>query len=174
MARTLTDEIIVAAIDGFEAQKARIDQQISELRGLLSGGGEAPAEPAGAPAGRKRRRISAAGRARIAEAQRQRWAALKSESGEEKSEPQRTKRRLSPAGRRAIQEALRRRWAAKRAEAARTEVSASSKTASGRRGARNTARSRGSAKRAGKKAPSTKRRATKAAVAAGTSGAATA
>src|ERR1035441_6981311 len=34
----LTPEIITAAIVGFEAQKTRIDDQIAELRAMLSGG----------------------------------------------------------------------------------------------------------------------------------------
>src|SRR5450756_3212183 len=58
---------------GFEEQKRRIDSQISELRAMLSGG---PAEPATTPGPtkRKRRKMSAAGRKAIAEAQRKRWA----------------------------------------------------------------------------------------------------
>jgi len=120
MARTITNEIIIAAIDGFEAQKARIDTQIAELRGMLSGDG-APAAKAAAPAKRGRRRISAEGRARIAEAQRKRWASVKGEPEVAAAKPAKQKRRLSPAGRKAIQEALRRRWAAKRAEEAKAE-----------------------------------------------------
>lgn len=42
----LTPEIITAAIEGFESQKRRIDDQIAELRVLLSGG---PAESAATP-----------------------------------------------------------------------------------------------------------------------------
>jgi hypothetical protein len=34
----LTIEIITAAIDGFKAQKTRLDAQISELRVMLAGG----------------------------------------------------------------------------------------------------------------------------------------
>lgn len=128
MARTITNEIIIAAIDGFEAQKARIDSQIAELRGMLSGDG-APPTKAAAPAKRGRRRISAAGRARIAEAQRKRWANIKAEPEVAAAKPPKQKRRLSPAGRKAIQEALRRRWAAKRAEEAKSHKAASRKSA---------------------------------------------
>ncbi len=33
----LTNEVIAAAIEGFDAQKRRIDEQIGELRAMLSG-----------------------------------------------------------------------------------------------------------------------------------------
>ena len=69
---TLTNEIIDAAIEGFEAQKRRIDDQIAELRAMRSG---SPA--VSAPAMQPRRKMSAAGRKAIAEAQRKRWAAAK-------------------------------------------------------------------------------------------------
>ena len=39
----LTPEIIHAAIDGFEAQKLRIDAQIADLRAMLPGGTTEPA-----------------------------------------------------------------------------------------------------------------------------------
>jgi hypothetical protein len=37
MPTRLTNEIIAAAIDGFEGHKKRIDQQVAELRAMLSG-----------------------------------------------------------------------------------------------------------------------------------------
>ena len=39
----LTPQIILAAIDGFEAQKLRIDAQIAQLREMLDGGSTTPA-----------------------------------------------------------------------------------------------------------------------------------
>jgi hypothetical protein len=60
--------------------------------------------------------MSAAGRRRIAEAQKKRWAAMKGEAGN--AEPSvspassKPKRKISAAGRRAIGEATRKRWAA--------------------------------------------------------------
>ncbi len=74
MPNRLTPEIVAAAIEGYEAQKARLAAKIAELRQMLDG---KPAEPAVAPAGRKRRRLSAAGRKRIAEAARKRWGAVR-------------------------------------------------------------------------------------------------
>ena len=57
MPTKFTNEIIAAAIEGFQAQKQRLDAQIAELRQLLTGGS---GEPAAAPEPmRKRRKISA-------------------------------------------------------------------------------------------------------------------
>jgi hypothetical protein len=75
MARTLTNEIITAAIAGFEAQKAKLDAQIAELRETLRGGSTASAAPP-EPA-KPKRKLSAAGRRAIAAAARKRWAAIK-------------------------------------------------------------------------------------------------
>jgi hypothetical protein len=116
----LTNEIITAAIEGFEAHKTRIDGQIAELRALLTGG---PAESAAAPepAKRARRKMSAAGRKAIAVAQRKRWAAKKAAEGAAAKVVSKPKRKLSAAGRKAIIAATKRRWALKRAEAAKAE-----------------------------------------------------
>jgi hypothetical protein len=115
----LTNEIIEAAIGGFEAQKERIDARIAELRQLMDGGSPAP-EATEAP-GRKRRKMSAAGRKRIAEAQRKRWADARKEAGEApkaEAPAKKGKRRLSAEGRKRIIEATKKRWAAVRAAAA--------------------------------------------------------
>ncbi len=116
MPTKLTPEIITAAIEGFEQQKRRIDSQIDELRAVLTGG---PAKPAATPEPPKRkgRKLSAAGRKAIAEAQRKRWAAPKKPLAPEA--PAKPKRRLSAAGRKAIIAATKKRWALKRAEAAK-------------------------------------------------------
>jgi hypothetical protein len=121
MPTKLDNEILAAAIEGFEAQKKHIDTQIAEIRQKLGGGG---AEPAATPGpGRKRRKMSAAGRKRIAEAQRKRWAASRKESAAPakaaKTEAPKPKRRLSAAGRKRIIEATKKRWAAVRAAAAK-------------------------------------------------------
>ena len=114
----LTAEIIHAAIEGFESQKRRIDSQIDELRQLLNGGSAEPGAESGTPA--RKRKISAAGRRRMAAAQKARWAKIRGEA-EPTSSASRTQtgkeKKLSAAGRKAISEATKRRWAAKRAEA---------------------------------------------------------
>jgi cell division septum initiation protein DivIVA len=76
----LTPDIIQAAIEGFEAQKRRIDAQISELRQTLDGGRPEVAAPSTPP--KRKRRMSAAGRKAIAEAARKRWAAIRANSAE--------------------------------------------------------------------------------------------
>ena len=127
----LTNEIIAAAIEGYEGQRKRIDQQIAELRAMLMGG---PAEIAATPESpkRKRRRMSAAGR-RAAEAQRKRWARIRGES--EPSAPARTevqkvpraKRRISEEGMKRIIAATKKRWPL--AKAAKARLSAAKKAA---------------------------------------------
>jgi hypothetical protein len=71
----LTTEILNAAILGFEEQKKGIDLQIAELRAMLSGPAAGPATPE--PTNRPRRKMSAAARKRIGDAQRKRWAVKK-------------------------------------------------------------------------------------------------
>src|SRR5215471_18318068 len=107
----LTGEMIDAAIMGFEEQKRRIDAQIAELHGMRNGRSQSALEST-----QPRRRMSAAGRKAIAEAQRKRWAAVKG-AGETQRAPRRAKRKLSAAGRAAIVAALKKRWAAKKAQA---------------------------------------------------------
>src|SRR5674476_102261 len=111
----LTAEIITAAVEGFEQQKLRIDAQIAELRQMLHGG---PMETAAAPEASKgkRRKMSAAARKRIGDAQRKRWAESKKSSGPSSPvapEAPKPKRKLSAAGKKAIAEATRKRWGAR-------------------------------------------------------------
>ena len=75
--RQLNAEILAAAIEGFEARKLRIDEQIAEVRQMLKS--DQPVATAKAePQKRPRRKMSAAARKRIGDAQRKRWAATKS------------------------------------------------------------------------------------------------
>jgi hypothetical protein len=113
-----TAEIINAAIEGFESQKRHIDSQIDELRQLLSPDSPAAtAESAEAPL--RKRKISAAGRRRMALAQQARWAKARGEAVPSSSRvaPAKQKRQLSEAGRKAISDATKKRWALKRADA---------------------------------------------------------
>jgi hypothetical protein len=143
----LTPEIIAAAIEGFESQKRRIDDQIAELRSMLPGGSTkatvAPETP-----GRKRRKFSTAARRRMREAQQRRWAKTRGESEPPATlEPSKPKRRLSKAGKAAIVAALKKRWATKKAEAAKAQSPVAKKSASTRK----------KAKKAAKKAAATKK-----------------
>jgi len=108
----LTESIIEAAIVGFESQKKSIDQQINQLRAMLTGTPESATEAKPAP--RKRRKFSAAARKRMRDAQRLRWAKIKDQA-EPAAKSIKPARRISAAGRKAIAEAMRKRWAAKRA-----------------------------------------------------------
>src|SRR5260370_35112951 len=129
MPTRLTPEIISAAILGFEEQKRHIDANIAELRAILSGDStESTVKPKQTK--HKRRKVSAAGRARIAEAQRKRWA--ESKAAPQPSTPEGTpkpKRKLSEAGRKAIVAATKKRWALKRARAPKTRTAALTRTA---------------------------------------------
>ena len=82
-------EILEAALQGLEAQRQKLDEQISEVRSLLgrrvgrppkAGAGEAKASTASA-APRKRRGLSEEARKRIAAAQKKRWAAFRKSQG---------------------------------------------------------------------------------------------
>jgi len=76
MAQKLSQEIITAAIAGFEAQKERLNSKIAELHNMLHHrDGHAAAE-----APKVKRKISAASRRRMALAQKKRWAAIKRRS----------------------------------------------------------------------------------------------
>ena len=79
MPTKLSNEIITAAIEGFEAQKTRIDAQIAELQAVLTGGSTGPAAKPESPT-RKRKKFSAASRRKMAMAQKARWAKIKAES----------------------------------------------------------------------------------------------
>ncbi len=119
MPTKFANEILAAAIEGFQAQKQRLDAQIAELRQLLTGGSPelaATPEPA-----HKRRKMTAAARKRMAEAQRKRWATAKKQppSAPEVAKPaaKKPKRKLSAEGQQRIIDATKKRWAAVRAAA---------------------------------------------------------
>ena len=74
--RSISDNNLwLAALDGLEAQKKRIEGQIGQVQALLGRrGGRARAAVNANPPARKRRQLSAAARRRIAAAQKRRWA----------------------------------------------------------------------------------------------------
>src|SRR5262249_46583123 len=114
----LTNEIIHAAIFGFEEQKRRLDAQLAELRAMLSPGsnGSTGATRPPEPAVRNKRGMIAAVRAAIAERQRQRGGAAKGQSSDRVA-VRKQKRKRSGGGKAEIVAALKKRGAAKRAEA---------------------------------------------------------
>jgi len=119
MPQKLSPQIISAAIVGFEHQKTLIDAQIAELRAMLSNDGTASnAATIGAPA-RKRRKLSAAARRKMALAQKARWAKLRGESKPAPAPAPKPKRKLSAARRAALIANLKK---ARRAKAAKAKA----------------------------------------------------
>jgi len=127
----LTTEIVNAAILGMEAQKEKLDAKIAELRAWLTGCSTEPAAAA-EPATPKRRKMSAAARKRIGDAQRKRWAKSKKAaepSAPATAQPPKRKRRISKAGMARIIAATKERWARVRAAKAQPEKAARKKAA---------------------------------------------
>ena len=116
----LTAEIITAAIEGYESQKRRIDDQIAELRTLLPGGSpEAAATPEVSTG--KRKKFSAASRRKMAAAQKARWAKIKGESEPSEPEvPSKPRRKMSKARKAALVANLAKARAARAAKRAAT------------------------------------------------------
>jgi peptidoglycan hydrolase CwlO-like protein len=85
--QNLTPEILAAALVGLEAQRARLDAQIGELKRMMGAGRREPAAATEAP--KRRRKLSAAGRKRIVEATRKRWAEYHRKKAEEAKKPAR-------------------------------------------------------------------------------------
>ena len=85
----LNREVLTAALEGLEAQRRRIEEQLEQVRSALGMGGVRRGRPpksassndgegpAVGRASRKRRHLSAEARARISAAQKKRWAAAK-------------------------------------------------------------------------------------------------
>jgi len=108
--------ILEAALVGFGHTLGEVTAKISEIKRMLGGDG--------AQSQHTRKPLSAAARARIAAAQRKRWAASKKQQGHaaapaKQSSPK--KRKISPAARKRMAEATRKRWAEYRAKKAKTE-----------------------------------------------------
>jgi hypothetical protein len=71
-------QILRMALIGYEAEREKIDEKMSEIRALLGGRSTTAAIEESAPV-RKRRRMSKEARARIGAATRARWAAMRKE-----------------------------------------------------------------------------------------------
>jgi hypothetical protein len=121
----LSNEILQAALAGFQLEKQRVEASIAEVQALLKGAGptvEVSSDSTEAPT-KGRRKRSAAVRKRMAEAQKARWAKLKGDVAEppapevpeapEASEPPaapKAKRKISEAGMKRIIAATKKRW----------------------------------------------------------------
>jgi len=107
------------AIVGYQSHLEKISAKISDIKAQL--GQRGPGRPKAAAAAtdhaglpKRQRTMSRAGRARIAAAQRARWAAQKREQLQPAQLAKRKKRKFSAAGLRAIREGTKKRWAAYR------------------------------------------------------------
>ena len=81
-------EILEAALQGLEAQRQKLDEQIGQVRSLLGsrGGRSSRTAPSGESnskpgAHRRKRTLSPEARKRIAAAQKKRWAAFRKNQG---------------------------------------------------------------------------------------------
>ena len=82
-------EILEAALQGLEAQRQKLDEQITQVRSLLGSRGGRPSraasglgEGSGSRMGTRRKRtLSPEARKRIAAAQKKRWAAFRKNQG---------------------------------------------------------------------------------------------
>jgi len=109
-------EILEAARLNYQTKLAEVERLISEesRQAVRKTSPTAAAEDVTPARYGKRRKMSAATRAKMAEGQRKRWAKLNGELPEPVAaitKAPRKKRRLSVAGRKAIAEATRKRWA---------------------------------------------------------------
>ena len=113
---TVTNELLTAALAGYQTELERIDVKMSEIRRVL---GDRPNDGA-APSdnGRPRRRFSAATRKRMQAAQKRRWQKINEAEPPKAESAKPKKRKMSAAGRKAISEAAKRRWAAMKGESA--------------------------------------------------------
>ena len=110
MPLNFTPDIIAAAIEGFEAQRHRIDEQIAELRAMVSGQlSTTVVKPSREATGK--RKFSAGSRRKMALAQKARWAKLRGETAAPVAiEAEKPKRHLSEEGRKRIIAATKKRW----------------------------------------------------------------
>jgi hypothetical protein len=116
--------LLEMAIIGYQSEVERISAKIADIKAQL--GQRGPGRPkstvatAAVPAATdqaaptKRRTMSKAGRARVAAAQRARWAAHKEQQAQPAQPAKLNKRKMSAAGLKAIREATKKRWAAYR------------------------------------------------------------
>ena len=95
-----------------EAERDRLNTAIAALKAV---GSENASHPVTSSDGRRGpRRISAAARRRISQAQKARWAAVKGKSKSSSKSGTRMRRGMSAAARKRMSEMMKARWAAKR------------------------------------------------------------
>jgi adenylate kinase len=145
-ASTLSRDILLAALAGFQLDKQRIEGQIAEVQAMLNGSGSSEPEPS-VPNGTPKKR-SAAVRKRMAEAQRAKWAKIKGESEPAAPEAPKAKRQISPEGMKRIIAATKKRWRLKRAQAGTAATPKSVKKAAPAKAAKKAAPKKAAVKKA--------------------------
>src|ERR1035441_1229375 len=126
MRRQIDSSLLETALVGYQAKRDEVLQKMADIKRQL-GAASAPATERNGEE-RPKRKMSAAGKKAIAEAQRKRWATAKKAAAKAPEAPK-AKRRLSKAGRAAIIAATKKRWALKRAEAAKATSRKTTKSA---------------------------------------------
>jgi hypothetical protein len=116
--------LLELAIKGLEAERARIDDEIGQIKSTLNGGRAIVFHEAGngntAAQPRKKRRMSAAARKKISEAMKRRYAAMNkaanmaSAVAKVNKAPERSGSRLTAAGRKKLSDLMKKRWAERR------------------------------------------------------------
>jgi hypothetical protein len=109
------NRLLELALKGLEADRARIDDEIAEIRSQLNGqtttvtngGAESPT-----PIPKSRRRMSAAARKRISEGMKRRYAQMRKPA--QVQQIKQAQGGLTVAGRKRLSEMMKARWAAKR------------------------------------------------------------
>ena len=123
---TLTRDILLAALAGFQLDKQRIEAQIAQVQTMLDGGAPAtgPSVDEETPKKGRRKKFSASARRRMAEAQKARWAKIKGGSQPPAPvapvappEAPKAKRQISEEGMKRIIAASKKRWRSQRAAA---------------------------------------------------------
>ena len=96
-------------------EKASLEARLQELNRVLGAESSASASETAdsgvSPAGKKKRTMSAAGRAKIIAAQKARWAKYNAERGVTSKPAKKTKRTMSPEAKAKIAAAQKKRWA---------------------------------------------------------------
>lgn len=110
-----TKRLLELALKGLEADRARIDDEITQIRKQLIGGPGLAKDSAPMETGvRRRRTMSAAARKRISEGMKRRYAAIRSAIESPSQKKPAPTAGLSAAGRKKLSEAMKARWAAKK------------------------------------------------------------
>jgi hypothetical protein len=113
-------ELTTSQLHRIIAIKEQIETLQSQIDSIAADGGEIPIPSTEEAPKKRRRRRSAAVRARMAAAQKARWAKIKGTGAKPSKPAKKGKRRLSAAHRAKIAAAARARWKKAKAEGKRT------------------------------------------------------